>query len=160
MLTALRHDWADGFGARREQRLSLATTMASSRNNPPKPALRLQHSPLSLNMVFTSRYRLLQLAQRDYRPNAWRRQDDLDELLSEVSLCSLWTMHFNHRCRVVSYGVYPTQQPIPEVDPIQHARSGCGARCTARRHNPAYCGTSGDCERVRIFLVVTLCLIV
>lgn len=36
-------------------------------------------------MARNSRTRLLLLAKRDYRRNAWRRQNDVDELLSQVS---------------------------------------------------------------------------
>ena len=36
-------------------------------------------------MARSSRARLLELVAIDYRPDAWRRQQDVEELLSQVS---------------------------------------------------------------------------
>ena len=48
-------------------------------------------------MARNSRTRLLRLAKRDYRRNAWRRQNDVDELLSQVSPRS----HLNCKQKVI-----------------------------------------------------------
>uniref|UniRef100_A0A5K1JYP8 Polyketide synthase n=1 Tax=Ganoderma boninense TaxID=34458 RepID=A0A5K1JYP8_9APHY len=47
-------------------------------------------------MAGYSRSRLLSLVRRDYRPNAWRRQADIEELLSQLSEeCGRWIPYTN-----------------------------------------------------------------